>query len=75
MQDELEVPGMDTVGIACDGMTLTPSTLSHIRAMFPALKLMFPEETWDMQRKKIHYGVFKDVSIGILQNLLREQNV
>ena len=65
---------MDTVGIAFDGMTLTPSTLRHIRTMFPALKLMFPEEVRILDYKKDTYGQFNKAPETILASLMKEQS-
>ena len=65
---------MDTVGIAFDGMTLTPSTLRHIRTMFPTLKLMFPEEVRKLEFKKDIYGQYNKSPETILAALMKGQN-
>ena len=47
---------MDSVGIAFDGMSISPATLGHIRLMFPALKAVFPQEMHIMERKRRNFG-------------------
>ena len=70
IQDEIEVDGMDSVGIAFDSMTLNPATLSHVRLMLPALRPMFPKEVreMDVKRRNFDSNNFHERILSSLRN-------
>jgi len=51
-QDEIELDGLDNVGIAFDSMSVSPATFAQTRLMLPALKKLFPAEVEEMSKRK-----------------------
>ena len=50
--DEIEAETMNNLGIAFDGMAVSPATFEHIRLTYPALRAVFAEAVREMQMKK-----------------------
>lgn len=57
---EIEAEPVDNLGIAFDGMSVTPETFGHIRLAFPALKSIFAEAIREMETKKFQYSIKDD---------------
>jgi ribonuclease Z len=55
--DEIEKEPMENLGIAFDGMSVTPATYRHIRITFPALKTVFAEAIRDMETRKAQFSI------------------
>ena len=53
--DEIEAETMNNLGIAFDGMTVSPATFEYIRLTYPALRTVFAEAIREMESKKIHF--------------------
>jgi ribonuclease Z len=54
--DEIEAETMNNLGIAFDGMTVSPATFEYIRLTYPALRTVFAEAIREMESKKIHFS-------------------
>lgn len=62
--DEIEAEPVDSLGIAFDGMSVTPTSFRHVRAVFPALRTVFAEAIQEMEVKRSQFSVqdhFNDI--------------